>query len=75
MANRLTWRFTFHERFGFMPDPSERTRFLRHVARERGQSVWRGNPAGFNIAGKFYDPNQVADAMMLKMVFVPRSTP
>lgn len=72
MANRLLWRRRFSDRFGFMPPSSERARFLRNVSHENGMLVWNGDPEGFEIDGAYYDPAQVAEAMMLAVAVQER---
>lgn len=69
MANRLPWRTKFYQHFGFMPPASDRARFLRNVSHENGMWNWTGDPAGFEIDGTFYEPDKVAEAMMLGIRF------
>lgn len=69
MANRLPWRAKFYRHFGVMPASGDRARFLRNVSHENGMWNWTGDPAGFEIAGIYYEPDQVAEAMMFSFRF------
>lgn len=63
MVRNQMWRLSFQQRFGFLPHPRERERFLHYVEFRDGKMVWRG-PETYQIKAAAYDPGEIACAML-----------
>jgi hypothetical protein len=63
MVRNQKWRLAFERRFGFVPDPRERERYLHSVVYRDGQFVWRG-PETYCIASHEFDPREIGHVLL-----------